>query len=196
MMFRKGVAEMNDKDARTNIIKVVVDMLSEVDDVEQITVRQVAERANVGIGLINYHFNSKNNLLSIAVAEYMAKMATGFLIQGNAFNSNPVEKFKTMLKELYSFGEQHEKLIRFTITQNILNGEMQTPLFLIPILKEIFEDKKDEMGLRIIALQVLLPIQIASINPTEFHLYSGIDLHDEDQRNSFIHTLVDNIMKV
>lgn len=195
MMFNEGDVGMNDKDARTNILKVVVDMLTEVDDVEKITVRQIAERANVGVGLINYHFSSKNKLLGIAVAEYMAKMAMGFLTPGNDSNLNPEEKLKTMLKELYGFGKQHDKLMKFIITQNLLNGEMQAPLFLVPVLKEVFMDQKDEMNLRIVALQILLPIQVASINSKEFHLYSGIDLYDEDQTNTLIHTLVDNVMK-
>jgi len=186
---------MNDKDARGNIIKVVLEMLTEVDDVEKITVRQIAERADVGIGLINYHFSSKNKLLGIAVAEYMAIMAKDFITSGNHSDSKPKEKLRTMLKELYNIGEQHEKLIRFTITQNILNGEMQTPLFLIPVLKEIFGDHEDEMNLRIIALQILLPIQVASLNPTEFHLYSGINLYDEKQRNNYIDTLVDHVTR-
>ncbi|MBV1758860.1 MAG: TetR/AcrR family transcriptional regulator [Dethiosulfatibacter sp.] len=186
---------MKGTDARNNIINAVVEIISEGFDVDKITVRQVAERANIGIGLINYHFNSKNKLLSIAVAEYMAKIAADFVTPGNYSGSNPVEKIKAMLKKLFGIAEQHEALIKFTITQNLLDGEMKTPLFLIPVLKEFFGDQKDEIHLRIIALQILLPIQIASINPAEFHLYSGIDLHDERQRNIYIDTLVDNSLK-
>lgn len=185
---------MKGTDARINIINAVVDIIAEGTDVDKITVRQVAERASVGIGLINYHFNSKNKLLGIAVAEYMAKMAAGFVTPGNS-GLNPVEKIKSMLRKLFSIGEKHETLIKFTITQNLLDGDMKTPLYLIPLLREYFGDQKDEIHLRIIALQILLPIQIASINPAEFHLYSGIDLHDERQRNTFIDTLVDNSLK-
>ncbi|MGO1033510.1 TetR/AcrR family transcriptional regulator, partial [Clostridioides difficile] len=41
-----------------------LNLLNEVDDIEEITVRKIAERANVGVGLINYHFKTKDNLLS------------------------------------------------------------------------------------------------------------------------------------
>ncbi|SMP72156.1 TetR/AcrR family transcriptional regulator [Anoxynatronum buryatiense] len=186
---------MSGTDARNNIIKVVVAMLAEGKDVEKITVRQVAERANVGMGLINYHFNSKNALLGIAVADYMATMAADFATPGEYSGSEPSEKLKIMLTKLYSFAEQHEKLIKFTITQNLLDGEMQTPLFIVPLLGEIFADRLDPIQLRIIALQILLPIQVASINPSKFLLYSGIDLRDEQQRNHYIGTLVDNLLK-
>ena len=185
---------MGPTDARNNIVQTVVELLAEVEDVEKITVRQIAARANVGIGLINYHFNSKNELLSIAVAAYMAKKATGYASTSDQQDSTPVETLKSMLQRLYGFAERYEQLIRFSITQNLLNGEMQTPLYLIPALKEIFGDEKDEMQLRIIALQILLPIQVTSINPGPFLLYAGIDLRDENQRNQFIDALVDNVL--
>lgn len=185
---------MYTQDSRKKIINVVMKMIEEVDDLEKITVRQVADKADVGIGLINYHFESKNKLLSIAIADYMAKMATGFVAQEYSNNLNPIDRIKIMLKSLYSFGEKHEKLIKFTITQNLINGEMQTPLFLVPILKEIFGEGRDEFHSRIIALQILLPIQVASINPKEFQLYSGINLNDEKQRNEFIDKLVNNVI--
>lgn len=192
-VFLKEGIKMGGTDARNSIIKAAMDLLSEGKDVEKITVRQVAERANVGVGLINYHFNSKNNLLSVAVAAFMAEMVTDLGAPRDDDDSNPVVKMKNMLQKLYGFAAQHENLIQFTITQNLLNGEMQTPLFIVPVLKEIFGVEKDEMQLRIIALQILLPIQVTSINPGAFLLYSGIDLHNEKQRNQFIDTLVDNV---
>lgn len=185
----------SDQDARNRIIKAAIEILDEVTDVDKITVRQVAERANVGTGLINYHFKTKDNLLSIAVGDVMAKMATGFITPGNYSDLEPVPKIKTMLKELCSFAEHHEKLLQFTVTHGILNGDMQTPLFLVPVLREIFGGRKDEIHLRIIALQILLPIQVTGICPSAFHFYSGIDLHNEAQRNNFIDTLIDNLVK-
>ncbi|MDW7670497.1 MAG: TetR/AcrR family transcriptional regulator [Bacillota bacterium] len=185
---------MNDKDARNNIIQTVVNLLAEGEDVGRITVRQVAERAGVSVGLINYHFNSKNELLGIAVATHMAKMATDFSPSEDDEVSDPVDKLKTMLKQLYGYGEQHEKAIKFTITQNLLQGGFHAPLYVMPALKEIFGTGKDEMHLRTIALQILLPIQVTSLNPEKFLLYSGINLHDEGQRNEYIDTLVENVL--
>lgn len=185
---------MKHQDARQMILQAASDLIEEVDDPEAITVRQVADRAKVGTGLINYHFTSKNNLLSVVVANKMAKMAFSLLTFEKISELNPSDKLKTILKELFSYAQKHEKLVRFTITQNLLQGEMKTPLFLIPVLQEIFGEDKSEMQLRIIALQILFPIQIASLNPDEFLLYSGIDLYDTKQRNEYIEILADNVI--
>jgi len=185
-----------DQEARNRIIKAAIEILDEVSDVERVTVRQVAERANVGIGLINYHFQTKDNLLKIAIEGSLANMATNLTAPGNESPVEPVAKLKAMLQELYDYAQRHEKLIQFTLKQGILGGDLQASLFLIPVLREIFGNEKTETDLRIIALQILLPIQITSMNTSGFHLFSGIDLHSLEQRNSYINKLVDNLIKL
>ncbi|MNZ93935.1 hypothetical protein D3C78_1130280 [compost metagenome] len=99
-----------------------------------------------------------------------------------------------MLKELYTLSDKKEKLMRFTLSRDIMNGNMQTPLHLIPLLKEIFGNRKDEIQLRILALQILYPIQVTGLNKETFYTYSGIDVSDQDQRNHFIDNLINNLI--
>lgn len=187
--------DKKDQDARNRILTATKEILEETDNIDQITVRQIAERANVGVGLINYHFKSKDNLLGTAVGSEMAKMAGGFLKAAGDPGADPVERLKTMLKELFQYGEKHKEFLKYTVTHSILNGDMQAQLTMIPLLREIFAGQKDEINLRILAMQVLLPLQVTALNPREFHFYSGIDLFDEAQRNRFIDTLIDNLVK-
>lgn len=187
---------MNTKEqvAQQLIIDTAKALLEETEDVEKITVRQIAERANVGIGLINYHFKSKDNLLSIAIGDTMAKVITSFSESDGYSNLTPIEKFKTMLKELYALSDKKEKLMRFIVSGDIMNGNMQTPLHLIPLLKQIFGDRKDDMELRILVLQILYPIQVTGLNRDAFYMYSGINVSDKDQRNRFIDNLINNLI--
>jgi AcrR family transcriptional regulator len=187
--------DKKDQDARNRILKATKEILDETDNIDQITVRQIAERANVGVGLINYHFKSKDNLLGTAVGDEMAKMAGGFLKTGGDPGADPVERLKTMLKELFQYGEKHKEFLKFTVTHSILKGDMQAQLTLVPLLRDIFGDQKDEIDLRIIAMQILLPLQVTALSPQAFHFYSGIDLFDETLRNKFIDTLIDNLIK-
>lgn len=185
----------NHQDARNRIMKAATEILNESDSIDHITVRKIAERANVGVGLINYHFQTKDNLLGIAIGNEMAIMAESLVKAGGCTNLRPVERVKIMLKELFSYGERHKEYLKYTVTQSIINGDMGAQLTLIPVIREIFGDQKDEMQLRIIALQILLPLQVTALSPIPFRYYSGVDLFDEVQRNKFIDTLVDNLVK-
>ena len=184
----------NEQDARQAIIDAAKAVLNETDEIEKITVRQIAARAGVGVGLINYHFRSKDNLLSIAIGDVMQKTLLIFT-KTNAYSElEPVAKLRAMLKELYTLAGSNEKLIRFILTREIMEGNMQTPLSLVPFLREIFAKQKNDMQLRVIALQILHPLQVTGLNAATFHMYSGIDLQDIEQRNCFIDMLIDNLV--
>ena len=187
--------DKKDQDARNRILMATKEILDESENFDQITVRQIAERANVGVGLINYHFRSKDNLLGTVVGDEMAKMAGDFLKAGSVSGMDPIERLKSILKELFQYGEKHKDFLKYTMTRSILNGDMQAQLTLVPLLRDIFADQKDEINLRILAMQILLPLQVTALSPQAFHFYSGIDLFDETQRNRFIDTLIDNLVK-
>lgn len=184
----------NEQDARNRIIKVATEILQEVSDVDKITVRQISERAHVGVGTINYHFDSKDNLMGIVVGNIMADLIDNIRKPKKNTGAKPVQELKTMLKGVCDIGAAKKSIIQFMLKQAVLSGDMQTPLYLIPFLKEIFGDEKEEIQLRIIALQILQPIQIAGISPTAFLMYSGVDFNNQEERNQFIDMLVDNIL--
>lgn len=184
----------NEQDGRQSIIDAARAILNEEDDIEKITVRQIAERAGVGIGLINYHFKSKDSLLSIAIGDVMTNTILSFTKTDTCSDLEPVAKLKAMLKELCTLAGSNEKLIRFILAREIMEGNTQTPLYLLPLLKEIYGNQKDDMQLRIIALQILHPIQVMGLNAAAYHLYSGVDLYNTEQRGCFIDTLIDNLV--
>ncbi len=185
---------INEQDARQTIIDVARAMINETDDIEKITTRQIAQRAEVGIGLINYHFKSKDNLLRIAIGDVMIKTIAGFA-QTEAYSKlSAIEKLRVMLKELYALIGRSKKLVRFILTHEVTEGNMQTPLYLVPLLKEVFGNKKDDMALRIIALQIIHPIQVTGLNAEAFRMYSGIDLFEAEQRSRFVDMLIDNLI--
>ena len=57
---------------------------------------------------------------------------------------------------------------------------------MIPMLKEMFQNKKNELELRIIALQILQPLQVAIMSASTFKIYSGVDIYKK-RREKKIH---------
>ncbi|WP_227834741.1 MULTISPECIES: hypothetical protein [unclassified Clostridioides] len=89
----------------------------------------------------------------------------------------------------------YDKVLSFILNQCIINGNMQAQLAIISMLRNIFGDEKDEMSLRTIALQIILPIQMAALSPESFQLYSGTNIKVKHQRDKFIDILIENIIK-
>ena len=109
---------------------------------------------------------------------------------------DPIVRLKAILQILFDLDPAKEKLGQFMLTEGILQGDMSIPLYLVSILKEIFAGKKDELEMRIIAIQILEPLYSATCIPVPFRLYSGVDIYDRSARENFIDILVDNAIKV
>lgn len=178
---------------KEKILQTAISLLAEQPEPDRITVRDVAREAGVGVGLINYHFHSREELLSQAIGSMMAGMAGNPAKWRAAPDEKAADSLAAMLKSLYNFAAPYEKLIRFVLIQGIQRGETDAFLYMVPLLREALPGK-DEFALRIVATQILWPLQAASINPDAFHAFSGVDLRDKSQRDRYIDALVHNLL--
>jgi len=178
-------------DPKKRILQAAIELINEQEP-ETVTVRQIAERAQVGVGLINYHFQTKDNLLNEAVGGSMSDVAIQWL-QANE-QGDPVLRLKNLLKETSSIGVRFPAQLRVSISYELQHGNFSVAQMIIPILREIFGMTKNEKELRVLAFQIITPLQLASIRNDAFRVYAGIDLFNEEQRNATIDILVDNIL--
>lgn len=69
----------NSEETKEVIIRETISLIQEMGgDVEQITIRKIANKSNVGIGLINHYFKSKDDLLEICVQKIITGVITSF----------------------------------------------------------------------------------------------------------------------
>ena len=62
---------------KDRIIEVTTAMIEQhAGDTKAITARVIAEKADVGLGLINYHFGSKENLITTCVQRIISNVVT------------------------------------------------------------------------------------------------------------------------
>ena len=70
----------NTKEVKERIIKAATELIEESGGkTESITSRKIAERADVALGLINYHFNNKDNLINICTKRILSGIIMCFL---------------------------------------------------------------------------------------------------------------------
>jgi AcrR family transcriptional regulator len=184
----------NEQDTSLTILNATKDLLRETEDIERITVRQIAARAGVGIGLINYYFDGKDDLISAAVSDFTLDTIREYTERIAFECMDPVERLRVVIKYLLELGSNNTKFVRFVFSQNILKENMRAPLRIIPLLRDIFKDERDETQLRVMSLQILYPLQAAGLDPFIFQMYSGLDLRDRGQRDQFADMLIDSVI--
>jgi AcrR family transcriptional regulator len=184
-----------EKNARERILQATIAILNEVDEPSEITVRQIADRANVGVGSINYHFQSKETLLNEAVSSLMMEEAARWFQAAANPDVDPVTRLKRLFKETSRIAARYPKLLQVMLAYGFQTGDVTVPVMILPLLREIFGERRTELELRLMALQVVIPIQAIALHPAEFQQFTGFDLMNDQQRNQMIDLLIDNLIR-
>ena len=62
------------KSIKQKIVETTIRVMQEEDDISKITIRKIAQRADIGVGLINYHFQTKQNLINQCVRIFIGQV--------------------------------------------------------------------------------------------------------------------------
>lgn len=175
---------------REKILKEAYELLCEVHDPEKVTIREIAKRAEVGIGLINYHFKSKDLLLMEAVGKELAEVAKSWMTKGSRSEESPLEVLTEMLEELMERGAEQFYLIQVASKHELIEGDIHTPHFILPYVMQItgYDEEKSKM----IAFSMISNMQSATIRNDRFKNYLGIDLQNQSDRKRYVKLLIDS----
>ena len=161
---------MDNTEAKKRILETVVSAMQENQDIGKLTNRQIAEKAGVNSALINYYFKSKDNLLIEAVNICMGNLFEN-IIQKTSKEIDPLLRLESMIKEIVCLGYNHYPLAKITVANELNGGGIITNKMIQPVLKEIFKQSKDEYEIKILAAQILLPVQVIFLNASAYQKY-------------------------
>ncbi|MPW25447.1 TetR family transcriptional regulator [Alkalibaculum sp. M08DMB] len=178
--------------AKERIMDVVIKLLQEQKDISKITNRQIAQMAGVNSALINYYYQSKENLVNTAVGFCMGDIAKTIL-KKSASENHPVHRVKNLVKAISDFAFSNYTFAEIVFSSELKHGSINTIQMIIPLLKEIFGDKKTDIELKLMAFQLIIPMQVMFLNAKEYTTYLSHDLWDIHSRNKLLDKLVNNM---
>ena len=112
---------MDNKEA---IIQATIDLIQEKgEQLQEITVREICKRANVGLGLLNYHFENKDKLIELCVERMVNGIVDHFhSIQEKTEGLDPMEKLSYLGNMTLTFLFEHYAVSRISMLT-----DMQAP---------------------------------------------------------------------
>ncbi|MGL6199378.1 MAG: TetR/AcrR family transcriptional regulator [Lachnospiraceae bacterium] len=180
-------------EAKEKILESVITLLLEGQDASKVSNRQIASMAGVNSALINYYFQSKENLIGIAAKVCMEDIAG--VLKEHKEDLSPADRIKQMLKKFIDFCFKNITIVEIFINSELKQGSTYTSGMLLPLFKEHFGVTKTDLELKILTFQLLHPLQILFLNRNEYKIYLSCDLSDQRIRDDIIDTLVDNLLK-
>lgn len=180
------------KGAKEKILNTVVALLSDGQDISKVSNREIASMAGVNSALINYYFQSKENLIGAAADVCMGKIAGE--LQGHDDGLYPADRIKQMLKRFSDFCYKNRTIAKIAVHSDLKQGSTYTSGMLLPLFREHFGNKKTDMELKLLTFQLLHPMQILFIYRDQSKTYLSCDPANQNTWNGIIDTLVNNIL--
>ena len=176
---------MDNSETKSKLLDATKELLLSEQHPEKITARKIATAANVNLAMINYCFSSKDELLKIAVDEIIDAEFKKISAQ-DLSSYSPKEALKELLYRISQVTLQYERLTRLSIPYALLTAPIEIPDSLLPYIREIVKDKKDDRFCKMVAYQIVSILQIVFYRESDFYAYSGINIHEPEDLHFFI----------
>ncbi|HYF90745.1 MAG TPA: TetR/AcrR family transcriptional regulator [Symbiobacteriaceae bacterium] len=179
-------------DAREKIFQATMDLVTGGADAERITTRQIGAKAGVNPALVNYYYQSKENLLSQVVGMMMGGIISQ-VQQGKSMDADAETRLRSILITTADAAFKYHNVCKVALTTELKQGCKSSCDMVIPLLKEMFEGR-NESDLKVIALQLMLPFHHIVLDPELYNGYLNTDFLDEQQRRQKINQMVDCVL--
>lgn len=112
--------------SKKHIIEITTNLLKEYNgDTQKITSRFIAEKADIGLGSINYFFGSKENLIAECIQRIINKMLSGFTPDITDFTKADGLSDKTRLiswaSQTFDFLFENQAIVKISILSDMQN---------------------------------------------------------------------------
>lgn len=185
---------MNDKvDIKEHIIEVTTMLIEEYGgDTKKITARLIAEKAGIGLGLVNYHFGTKENLITACVQGIIGKVISDFNVE-KKYTSDK-ERLTVIATNVFNFLFEHPAISRISILGDFHNycqdcNSIRSQKGFMLSLKETREDKDKAM----IVFILTSVMQVTFLGSDIAKKILGYDFALPEDRATYIEQLVSTL---
>lgn len=191
----------NSTEVKEIIIKSTIELIEQSNgDIKKITSRSIAEKSGIALGLINYHFESKEKLIALCVQRIINNVLMRFApdkvdyVKDDGLTDK--ERLISFAKQTYDFLFANYSLVKISILSDFASYQPQSNSALTQIgfrfaLREnIPEDRK-----KLIAFSLTSIMQTAFLAGENSEAIVGYNLMDKEQRDRFVFDTVSILME-
>lgn len=156
-------------------------------DTKSITARLIAQKAGIGLGLINYHFQSKENLITACVQKIIKNVISEFNIKKEY--STDKERLTAWAAYVFEFLFEHPAISRISILSDLQNysqdcNSVQSQRGFIFALQNDTKDKP------LLSFILTAAMQVAFLGSDIMKDLLGYDFTNQSDRTAFIEKTV------
>lgn len=193
---------MRDKEkVKETIICATTELIEQSGGViGNITSRAIADKSGVALGLINYHFGSKENLIAICIQRIVNKVLMRFAPDKKDYNEDDgltdKERLISFAQQTFDFLYANYAIIKISILSDFkdyqpISNSVYTQLGLGYALRENIPENKKQL----IAFSLTSIMQTAFLSGENSKHITGYNLFEKSERDLFISDTVSMLME-
>lgn len=191
----------NKEDIKEIIIKATTELINQADgDIKTITARSIADRSGVALGLINYHFQSKDNLIAVCVQKIINNVLMSFAPNKIDYTKDDgltdKERLISFAQQTFDYLYENYPIIKISILtdfkdyQSRSNSVLTQMGFQFALRGDISKRKK-----QLIAFLLASVMQTAFLSGENSQIITGYNLMEKTERDQFIIDTVSILME-
>ena len=185
----------NSEITKDKIIENTVELIKENDrDTDKITIRRIAERSGISIGLVNHYFASKDKLIETCVQKIISGVIHSF-DPGNLQNESGPERLKRIAKEVTDFLMLNPQISRISMLDDLTNPRERdnTMGTVMGFSRSLSGDAPDESDV-INAFMLTAVIQGSFLRKDILKMTLGVDFYNKTERDVYLDRAVDKLL--
>jgi len=171
-----------ESDARERIISAATELIVEQGGADSLTMRDIAARAGVGVGLANYHFQTKENLVNLCAQRFEDGFWGGLGVPEP--DEEPITTLKAAAREYLRFlsvnpGMARAALLNALSSPAASDGINRALDFFLAAIRGVCAGKATETEMKLLDHMLLSSLQAAFLRGNAFSGFGGMDARDE-----------------
>lgn len=178
--------------SKDDIIEITTQLLNEYNgDTKKITSRLIAERAEIGLGSINYFFGSKENLIAECIQRIINKMLLGFTPEiSNVTKKDGLSdeaRLASWASRTFDFLFDNQAIVSISILSDMQNYSADSnSVYTQKGFVFALRDRHKEEAKRLLAFVLVSAMQTAFLAKDTAKEILGYDLYSKVERDRFI----------
>ena len=179
-------------DVKENIIEATTELIRKSNgNLDRVSIRTIANQADVSIGLINYHFESKKKLIEVCVERIIEQVIHSFKFN-QEIEDEPKDQLFSGTISVFTFLRENPEIAKVSMLSDLssphANANSATSYqAILNTLPDSFSEEKK----KVVAFMLLSTIQSAFLIRTIANDVLDFDLCADEDVHSFFNYVID-----
>ncbi len=179
---------MSKKDIPKSVILEATIALIEQVGIENVTVRGIAEMADVNVAAINYHFGSKDQLIELALDRTIDELIKDMGAAVDEIAENPEKGLREFLFWMMEGSIRYPKITAWHLYEALYNKNgtsrfvIEFNCLLSRMAAKLSGDKDVQGVVELMLLEIFSTLFVLGLSPAFYKSFNGIDLSSPEDR--------------